>query len=293
MKSQFIYVNSAHRNTNDKPYDFEIDIPDGQIRCNVDNEHLSITTVFFKICKQWYYVNSTNNLFAFFFYPPNSNVLSQASFYIPEGNYTFKRLASKINEFAMGIFTVTYDQNTNKYNFDMPTGWKLDFTSSVSCWYLLGFNKNDIITKQVGVPIVSTNILSIYLSKSINVKLVNVIPNDASCIENTVENNTATKLGTNILCVANDFPPYTSQTYESQDSKKYALDVKNKDIRKLRLQVVDENQELLTFITDYIIVLRIDTISSDKSLEENTLKALQSIEEYQRLKFVSNNLDKI
>ena len=283
-KSQYIYINSAHRDPSDKSYDFEIVLSDGMLRCG-ENEYLSLTCSHMNIKKDWYFVNDTNNILVV--KQPNGQ---QTLYTIPVRNYVHRRLAIAITALTQNAIQMTYDQNTNKFVFSMGDDWAFDFTVPNSCWYLLGFNKNTIVSKQPGTQLTSTNILNIYLSKNIIVNVTNLTPMNYSAIENTVAMDAEVIPSNTILCLSNDFAPYTTLTHTSSD-RKYSLDVKQKQIHKIRLQVTDENKDPLIFITDYTIVLRVDTFAfEDISIQEKTLNALESIEQYQRMKFVASSL---
>ncbi len=287
INTQYIYINSVNRGLNDDIYDLEIDLPDGMIKCNPDTESLAISATSFNITKNWYYVNETNDYIKIL--GPNGNVAFEH--YTIPSNYTFKKLATYITEVVPFPITMSYDSNRNKYIIDMPTGYSLDFRPENSMWYILGFNEGSIITKQEGQKIISENVLNIYLSRNIGIYIENVTPDkNVSAIENSVNNSAVPS--TCLLSVANDFAPYTVKTFENTDNL-FRINIKEKSLTKLRITIRDEYKELLEFITDYHLVLKVDTYSNDNSMQTKTLSALQNIEDYMRLNFVSNNINKV
>ena len=287
VNSQYIYINSVNRGVNDSVCDLTVELPEGMIRCNQETESLSIVATHFNITKNWYYINSNNNYLRIL----NSDGILAFEHYVTPSNYTFKKLASYITNVVTFAITMSWDSNRNKYIIDMPDGYKLDFRTDNSMYYILGFDKGSLITKAVGQSIISPNILNVYLSHNIDVYLENVSPDkNVSAIENS-SNNTA-KPSQCVLTLTNDFPPYTTLNFDNQDNW-FRLNIKEKFLNKLRITIRDEYKNLMNFITDYNLVLKIETYSNDNSMENKKLTALQSIEDYLRLNFVSNNINKV
>jgi len=215
------------------------------------------------------------------------------SFLIPAANYTYKRLASTINtwlttEFGSG--NIKWDSNINKYIFDLPNGSSIDFSVSNSPWYILGFNKS--VVNEVNLqPVTSTEVLRTNLSQTINVYVDNITPDrNVSAIENSKDKDCVPS--TCIMSTSDNFPPF--ETFELYNQNNwFKLNIKEKVLTKLRITMRDEYKDLQKYITDYNVVIRVDTVSHDNSLPQKTLKSLQSVEDYMRLQFVSNNLNKI
>lgn len=294
LSSQYVYITSLNKASYDAIYDFTIDIPPGMVQCEQE-QFLAISVSRFNITKNWYYVNSQNNYIKII----NNTAFPfrTMDFYLSEGNYTFKKLALQL-EIELKTFLnmndvyIRWDSNRNKYIFTLPPGIGFDFTSSNSMWYILGFNKNfTFVSSGLSDNIISQNILNIYLTQCIDLHCENVTPDkNVSAIENSTNNSCVPS--SCIMSLSNNFPPYETLDFENQDSK-FRLIIKEKSLNKLRLTIRNENNTLLTFITDYNTVLRIDTISFDTSRSDKKIKTLESIEDYLRLNFVSNNLNSV
>ena len=180
----------------------------------------------------------------------------------------------------------------NKYVFDLPPGYCLDFAVMNSMWYILGFDKDSTVyAPEFSNTIVSKNVTRQFLSDTMNVYVENVTPDrNVSAIENNTDNKCTPS--TCILSLANNIGFFDSWDFVNQDNW-FRLNIKEKKINKLRLSVRNEFKDLMTYVTDYNIAIKIETYNHDQSMANKTLLTLESIEDYLRLSFVSNNIHKI
>lgn len=287
VNTQYLYINSSNRSASEYAYDFSIDLPIGMVQCNQD-ESLCITVTHFCITKNWYYVNSTNNNLVVKYRNQSYEFL------IPPANYTYKRLAQTINAWFQAWSPagnyLKWDSNLNMYIFDLVEGVSIDFSVSNSPWYILGFNKS-VVSEINTRPITSDTVLRTNLSQTINVYVDNLTPDkNVSALENSVDNSCVPS--NCIMSTSDNFAPF--ETFELYNQNNwFKLNIKEKVITKLRLTMRDEFRELQKYITDYNVVIRIDTISHNDSLPKRSLKSLEEMVEYLRLQFVASNLNKI
>ena len=130
-----LYINSANRLANEKPYDFTIYFDNDDILVNA-NEGMNVNLVSFSMLNSMYNVNqyTSNNLF---------NVINSSgaitSYSIPFGNYNAYTLADALNTLLSGKVQVVYNIPTNTYTYTNLTANYLDI-SPINCKKLLGIS---------------------------------------------------------------------------------------------------------------------------------------------------------
>ena len=109
-----IFINSANRSKNDKPYDFTVFFDNDEIMVN-NNEGVNVNIVSFSLLNSMYNINqyTKNNTFSLV-----DNALSTSTtFTIPYGNYNVYTLMNELNALLSGIITVSYNVATNTYTY--------------------------------------------------------------------------------------------------------------------------------------------------------------------------------
>ena len=129
-----IFINSANRSANDKPYDFTVFFDNDEIMVK-NHEGVDMNVASFSLLNSMYNVNqyTKNNTFSLV----NNTLSTSTTYTIPYGNYSVYTLMNQLNTLLSGIITVSYNVATNTYTYTNIT------TSSYSikpmtCSKLLG-----------------------------------------------------------------------------------------------------------------------------------------------------------
>lgn len=297
IKTQYIYVNSANRKSNDIAAKFSLTIPSGIFHCDEPTQFFKISVQDFNAISSWYYVNSTNNQFRLHRFAATGNVYIVT---IPIGNYRFKDLASTI-ELAMtnalgGIHccTVSWDSVKNIFNFVFDNdgyNYAISFGNSNPAFYIMGFDKNGYYDFNSS----TRNLTSIYtlrttLSENICLTIDNV--NLLSGFTNVENKDTDICIpSVNILNIPNAFAPFDVIQYINNNDI-FAMYIQDKSIESLDLAVRDEYSNVMTYFSDWRATLKVDTLQIDDTYGDNKemINNLKEIKDYLRYIFVSGNL---
>ena len=107
-------------------------------RIEIDSQyHFILSVVNASIPYSFYNVNENNNKMNWVQDPYNTFVENNIT--IPVGNYTINQFVSKLQTLITPL-TVTYDNITNKMTFTHPTHSFAFFSSSNTCFQLIGFS---------------------------------------------------------------------------------------------------------------------------------------------------------
>ena len=137
-----IFINSANRSANDKPYDFTVFFDNDEIMVK-NHEGVDMNVASFSLLNSMYNVNqyTKNNTFSLV----NNTLSTSTTYTIPYGNYSVYTLMNQLNTLLSGIITVSYNVATNTYTYTNIT------TSSYSikpmtCSKLLGLTTTTSIS---------------------------------------------------------------------------------------------------------------------------------------------------
>lgn len=291
VRTQYVYVNSKNV-PGSMPYDISLDIPRGLLQCDDQTQNFKVSVQSFQMTRSWYFVNSTNNQFALSFGGGQETI-----FTIPEGNYSYKQLASAIavlistsSIFGKEQITVIWDSKTNKLIFTFPFYlYALNFNLSNSAAYVMGFDPIQYTPNTTSLQIISTYILPSTLSKSLCL-YVDLSPSKG-CLSLENKSGSTCEPVTSILNLPNDVAPFDSFSFDSQ-SDQYAITVAEKSISTLRLSIRNEDGVVLKYVSDYRAVLKFEILQDDTSYDNQIalLQEIKEMREYLKYIFLQKNL---
>jgi len=260
-----------------KPYDFRILLGDSFLRREQEYHRMQLTLTRFASYVDWYAINDTNNTFN----------IGDITYVIPSGNYPYKVLALVLTSLYSG-WTVTYDTFTNKLLMVFTEPQSISFTGY--SYKVLGFSNNEPQTSDfVGDKhIIKSN----YMLKAgtgddrIIVQVRDVTPASGYNYDNYKSSTFQT---TRILCnIPLNSPPYTVLLYRD-DGDNMSLLVTDSVLKRIRIVLTNDDDELLTYITNFHMVLKVDIYDIRENNEE-LIPVLKEMSEYSKLNFLSSNL---
>lgn len=293
VKTQYLYVNSVNRNSNDKACSFKLKIPPGIFMCDKQTQFFKIAIQDFSMPNNWYYMNSTNNTFIL-----KQGENTSYTITIPIGNYNFKQLAAIIqttvqtainNQF---VFTCTWDSTLNKLVFQFPVDnnlYTLDFNVSNSAYSILGFNSPIIYYSNLLTgKLVSEKTLSTTLSKNICITMPNITPlKECTNVFNAIDEVCIPSKF--LLSIPNNFAPFDIINFMNQ-SDMFCIYIKEKQLTDIEFNVTDENGAVLQYITDWRASIKIETLENATS-DASSIQALNEIRDTLKLQLLSNALN--
>ena len=278
IKSQTLFVQGKNRITGGNPWNFEISIPEKYIMC--DNEDIiQITLMNYSTYRSWYTLNTGYNTIAF------KNMVSTVTtnITIPAGNYSYKNLATMISSLYPST-TCTWNVSSNKLKFVFVQNHELSFPDQ--SYQILGFNQGAVVT---GTTITSQNVLKPTTYDHICIHLKNVTPH----MNFNLDNNQGIDMKVSDILLA---MPVTSQPFDllvwRNYNNEFPLYIKEKKLSSLRFWFTDYDNNLLTYIPDCQMSIRVDTYRIKDDDNESMKNALNDINKFMKLSFLSQNLEK-
>lgn len=209
-KSVNIFISSKNSINN---YDFNVNLPDNIIKCNGNEEYITINVLSFDMINSMYNVYSGSNTIVLSKY--TIGVLNYFSILtIPVGNYNVITFMKKLNELLLNIINVSYNtaQNTFTYNkvIDDNSVYEIDVLKMGNY-----FGIDNILT-------ISNN-ESIYTGSCINMVKYNKIIlslNNVNYDFGTLDNLNKDKTNTSSILLwvsRQDIEPYLNISYNNCD----------------------------------------------------------------------------
>ena len=309
VKTQYLYVNSdkGMKRAEDANSRVTITIPQGIFLCDNPRQSFKVNVVDFNMTADWYYINETNNKFSLFYIiysvinPGQYSGEREYEIIIPYGNYTYKALASTIQNIIQSFdlpgseqITVQWSATMNKYVFKFPTNeYELTFRSAAA-GRVLGITQTQYGTKYLDAnnTITSDVALKSVLSDNITLWIDNLSLNkDFLSVEN--KTGSVAEPCTCVLNIVNRFAPFDVIAFENP-SDLYSIHVNEKNIESLSFSIRDENGQLMKYVSDWRATIQITTLEEDNTYEaQNTMiQKLDETTEYLRYMFLQNNLIK-
>lgn len=251
MKSFNLFINSANKTGNSTNFDYNLNIPEYNIKCKED-ESISLAVVNFNTNNVFYNINESNNYFIF--KTIQSGVTTTSTLKLEIGNYDVYSLASAMDLLVAAEGHIAYVPLTNKFSFVKKNN---DNT-------LVYFNINSDLYKILNVP-KDTDLemlkTTINYSGIINMNRFNyllIYINGITCYNANISNitNGDFKL-TNLVAIINrsDILPYGNINYVEL-AKNNEIQLGNKQINSLNIKITNENGEILNDLNDWCLTLR-------------------------------------
>ena len=267
-----IYINSANRNSIDKPYDFNIYFDNDEINVN-QNEGINVNVVSFSLLNSMYNVNqyTGNNKFILL-----ENGSTNTIIVIPYGNYSVYSFMDKLNELLTGKIQVSYNIATNTYTYKNIGVGSLSIIPQ-ECKKLLGLNDT--------TPILSLGTISGYVNM-VNYQQV-VLRCPTFVFENCSMDNIQDK--NNFIAVSDilywinkqDVEPFKMINYKNEDcSTVYSYNILNTSFMTLNFKLVNEYNQPILDAPDFLLQLQISIFDKDNNyFKEAMLQALKLLNE--------------
>ena len=267
-----IYINSANRNSIDKPYDFNIYFDNDEINVN-QNEGINVNVVSFSLLNSMYNVNQyTGNNKFILLENGSTNTIS----IIPYGNYSVYSFMDKLNELLTGKIQVSYNIATNTYTYKNIGVGSLSIIPQ-ECKKLLGLNDT--------TPILSLGTISGYVNM-VNYQQV-VLRCPTFVFENCSTDNIQDK--NNFIAVSDilywinkqDVEPFKMINYKNEDcSTVYSYNILNTSFMTLNFKLVNEYNQPILDAPDFLLQLQISIFDKDNNyFKEAMLQALKLLNE--------------
>lgn len=270
VRSHRLYISSANRDTNDTPYQFRTEIPNGLITLDDPaTQRMKISLLNFECSCNWFEINATNNQFIVTKLVTNT----PQSVTIPEGNYTFQRLATTISRLYPDC-VCRWIQETNMLHFTFTEAHSISFVNY--SYEILGFDETD--DGIIGLEITSTRPLKARANSVIYVRINDVIlANDNVTLDNFTSIHT--KPSNIFASVPINAPPFTTVFY---DNSVYGRDVgillSNPKLDILNISITDKNGYLLEYMTDWTMQLLVEIFDTEDDQMNNMISLLRSID---------------
>lgn len=254
-KSHYIYISSKNRNTNEKIYNFNV-VLNNPIILN-RNQGVNCSVIGFSM------MNTDYNLKGVYFKLDEVDIGTTTYTYnIPDGNYNYITLMDYLNSVLTGKIKVEYLKHRNSYKFTNLNPNNFDY-------YILPENAkkfigiyNDLeLSQSVGITKEGTYINLTNYSHII-IKSNNLIFED-----NTQDNISNKEMGnSSILFMIDkqDIQPFQLISYRNNGGDNYSYNIINRIINNIDLQLYNENNELLTEVTDYYLILKLVIFDKEK-----------------------------
>ena len=261
------FISSKYRGTSDKTYDLTVDYPDEGISCK-DNEYIELNVVSFDMPNNMYNINSSNNKFII------TRGTTNTTYTIPEGNYSVKTflaiLQTLIND---PHITITYNTAQNTYTLTKNGTSQLHYLIPDKIWGLINM-----------IPTVSYEITSLGLTTG----LVNLsayskvilrtqgITYYQSNLEN-LTNTSALQLYSDVIFwkTKTDIEPFKMISYNNEDAgNNFSLQLQDKMIFRLQLQLKNEKNEFITDAPDYTAVIQYNIYEKQDDVVKITIVSI-------------------
>jgi len=266
MNKHEIIVFSKNRSQNESSSQFSVNL-NNNIICGPD-EYFTISLSSFFMIKSFYSIQSgLNNVFYIVMRKPNDTTEYFRG--IPDGNYDTRELLKKLIELCFGLMDVSYDPIKNKFIFkrvenEVTEGYDV-FIRPLNCGVILGLN--DGIEKLVTEGgIYSDRFVNLSGDSSMLIKLGDV------SFEKSYINMVSENFEVNNILGIIDIASVAPMDSITSDCKDVEYKISDKNIKKLSISIVNENNVVFPYMSDSIMKL---TIKKYKA-KSNEIEALMN-----------------
>ena len=267
------FIKSSNRGSNEKPYEFTIDYPDGILTCNGD-EYMEINVVSFDMINTMYNIYSDNNQFII------RRGTTDTTYTIPIGNYSVKtflvQLQTLIND---PHITIVYNTAQNTYTLTKNGTSQLHYIIPSKIWGLVNMIPTTIYEiPTAGLTTGYVNLVN-YSKIILRTEGINYY---YSNIENYGSPNGVSNKSTlsNIIFWAckSDIEPFKVIKYNNEDAgRSFNYRIENREINNLTLQLRNENNEPILDAPDYLIALQFNFYKRDDNTIKNAIVSINKL----------------
>jgi len=261
-KSNYIYISSKNRSSNENIYDFNV-ILNNPIIVN-RNQGLNISVIGFSMMNTDY--NCKNLSFYLNQYNLDGTYIITFIYDIPDGNYSYLSLMNFLNSDVelKQFIKIEYVKERNSFKFTKIDNTKIYYIDALNCDKILGIKEE--------TEILSTGTEGSYINLT-NYSHIIIKSNNILFEDNTQDNiNNSEMENSSILFMIDkqDIPPFQLISYRNYDkSDNYSYNISNRQISSIDLHLYNERGEVLTDTDDYFITLKI-VIFNKEEVESQT-----------------------
>jgi hypothetical protein len=267
-KSNYIYISSKNRNSNENIYNFNV-ILNNPIIVN-RNQGINISVVGFSMLNTDY--NLKNCSFYLNQYNLDDEYIITFIYDIPDGNYSYLTLMNFLNsdEELKQFIKIDYIKERNSFKFTKIDNTKIYKIDPLNCDKFLGLKKEE------ETEITSQGIEGSYINLT-NYSHIIIKSNNILFEDNTQDNIDNVDFGNSSILFKidkQDIPPFQLISYRNYDkSDNYSYNISNRQINSIDLHLYNEKGEVLKDTDDYFITLKIvifnkEEIKPDTYLED-------------------------
>ena len=249
------FISSKYRGATDKTYDLTVDYPDEGIFCK-DNEYIELNVVSFDMPNNMYNINSLNNTLQ----------VNGVNKYIPNGNYSVKTFKTILLTLLPTGTTITYNDAQNTYTFT-GTGTMKPITMG----NLIGLTNNI----QVNINNLTTGLINLSAYSKVILRTQGITYYQAN-LEN-LTNTSALQLYSDVIFwkTKTDIEPFKMISYNNEDAgNNFSLQLQDKMIFRLQLQLKNEKNEFITDAPDYTAVIQYNIYERQDDVVKITIVSL-------------------
>jgi hypothetical protein len=231
------FISSKYRGASDKTYDLTVDYADEGISCK-DNEYIELNVVSFDMPNNMYNINSLNNTLQ----------VNGVNKYIPNGNYSVKTFKTILLTLLPAGTAITYNDAQNPYTFT-GTGTLKPITMGD----LIGLTNN----LQVSINNLTTGLINLSAYSKVILRTQGITYYQSN-LEN-LTNTSALQLYSDVIFwkTKTDIEPFKMISYNNEDAgNNFSLQLQDKMIFRLQLQLKNEKNEFITDAPDYTAVIQ-------------------------------------
>ena len=249
------FISSKYRGTSDKTYDLVVDYPDEGISCK-DNEYIELNVVSFDMPNNMYNINSSNNTLQ----------VNGVNKYIPNGNYSVKTFKTILLTLLPTGTAITYNDAQNTYTFTGTGTLK-----PVTMGDLLGLTNNI----QVNINNLTTGLINLTAYSKVILRTQGITY--YQCNLENLTNTSALQLYSDVIFwkTKTDIEPFKMISYNNEDAgNNFSLQLQDKMIFRLQLQLKNEKNEFITDAPDYTAVIQYNIYEKQDDVIKITIVSL-------------------
>jgi hypothetical protein len=268
IKTITSFIKSSNRGSNEKPYDFTIDYPDGILTCKTD-EYMEINVVSFDMINTMYNINSNNNQFII------RRGTTDTIYTIPVGNYSVKTFLAQLLIENDPHITISYNTAQNTYTFKKNGTSQLHYLIPHKIWGIIN------LLPTTPYEITTTGLTTGYINLVNYSKIIlrtEGINYYYSNIENYGNSNKSTLSNIIFWACKSDIEPFKVIKYNNEDAgRSFNYRIENREINNLTLQLRNENNEPIYDAPDYLIALQFNFYKRDDNTIKNAIISINKL----------------
>jgi len=261
------FISSKYRGSTDKTYDLTVDYPDEGISCK-ENEYIELNVVSFDMPNNMYNINNTNNKFII------TRGTTNTTYTIPEGNYSVKTfltiLQTLIND---PHIIITYNTAQNTYTLTKNGTSQLHYLIPDKIWGLI--NLIPTVSYEITSQGLTTGLINLSAYSKVILRTQGITYYQSN-LEN-LTNTSALQLYSDVIFwkTKTDIEPFKMISYNNEDAgNNFSLQLQDKMIFRLQLQLKNEKNEFITDAPDYTAVIQYNIYEKQDDVIKITIVSL-------------------